>query len=209
MYVSLLNYSPSFQVIDFDGPSLVVLPSPLLEEVSEIEIKVYGKGETFHLDKAYKTIVLYRSLDEVGSEKARQILKECFASLLPGGTLYVGANNRFGLSFLAGVKEEGQELFANVEKANLFSRQRLQKAIKEAGFEDIFFYYPFPSLDRGLTVYSDDNLPSSGSLTNVSGALGQDRYVFFSEEKAFNAEGGSEDFPLIANSFLVMGRKRA
>ena len=196
----LLLYSPSFQLCECSGPTLVVLPAGVSPELPQVE--VIEEGELSSCQKTYQTIVLYKTLDGKTEEKVALILKKVRSLLSADGTLYVGADNRFGLSYLSGVAPTSG-LFKGVEDGSLFSHNRLEKTLLEAGFGPLSFYYPFPSLDKGYTVFSDAYLPYPGQLNEVSVKLAQDRYVLFDEEKAYNAKAGMDDFPYVANSFFV------
>ena len=148
-------------------------------------------------------------------KKARSYLKE-------DGTLILAIENKYGLKYWAGTAEDHTgEYFDGVtgyprgQKSSLlasirtFSRKHLKDLIREAGFENSFFYYPFPDYKLPTEIYSEEKLPSPGSLQGMAPSFALERLVLFDEEKAADSllsDGMYADF---ANSYLVFcGRKK-
>lgn len=136
-----------------------------------------------------------------------QILKK---HLAPGGKIVIAIENRLGLKYFAGCKEDhlGQ-YFAGImgykpgDGVKTFSKKTLSELLSQEGLY-YKFYYPYPDYKLPHTIYSDDKLPSVGDLNTNLRNFDDDRMVLFDEEKAYNAlieEGLFQDY---ANSFIIM-----
>ena len=55
-----------------------------------------------------------------------------------------------------------------------------------------------------MTIYSDEYLPETGELRNITTPYDRERYELFDEEIAYDEICREGQFPLFANSFLVM-----
>ena len=162
-------------------------------------------GEIASIEGPYDTVVCYGIFDGVGEEERHDRLVRVLSLLKKHGRFYLAAENRFGLSFLAGVNPGKQGLYEGLEQGLYYSRQELLSEAKECGLDEVRLLYPVPDYRRCISVYSDDHLPGKGDIRNLTAALGEERYVVFDEEKAFDHAGKA--FPDIANSFLLEGRK--
>lgn len=125
--------------------------------------------------------------------------------LAPGGMLVVADANRFGLKYWAGCAEEyGGKFFAGLEgSAEGFGRSGYEKALREAGFTELRFYYPYPDHKFPHTVYSDEWLPQRGELADNLRNFDRDRLVVFDEQKVYNSLLEEGMFSRMANSFLI------
>jgi hypothetical protein len=131
--------------------------------------------------------------------------------LKPGGKLIVAIENKYGLKYWAGAREDhtgrnfdGIEGYHDVEKVRTFSRNMLEKLLKEAGFGNNQFYYPLPDYKLPLEVYSGDYLPGKGALREMSPSYDQNRMAYFNEVAAFDSICEDGLFEQFANSFLVI-----
>lgn len=131
--------------------------------------------------------------------------------LAPGGRLVIAIENKYGLKYFAGCREDhlgayfaGIENYAEGGGARTFSRPGLEKIFGDCGIPEYHFYYPYPDYKFTMALYSDEYLPGQGELSNNICNYDRDRMVLFDEKNAF--DGLAEDglFPLFANSFLVV-----
>ena len=88
-------------------------------------------------------ILIHRSRFSICSRKAREYLK-------PGRQLIIAIENKYGLKYWAGAKEDhtgvefdGIQNYSGVNRVRTFSRALLTRLLCEAGFKDNDFYYPF------------------------------------------------------------------
>lgn len=138
------------------------------------------------------------------------MLRRAKAYLKPGGTLIVAIENRFGIKYWSGAKEDhtwkafdGIQGYAGVDRVRTFSRKGLEKLILNSGFQTCEFYYPLPDYKLPLMIYSEFNIPKQYPVSGNTPNYDCERYILFNEEKAMNdliQDGSFEDF---ANSFLV------
>ena len=135
--------------------------------------------------------------------KARNYLK-------PGGKLIIAIENKYGIKYWAGATEDhtgkpfdGIVGYDGVERVRTFSRDGLEKLMKEAGCTDIQFYYPLPDYKLPLEVYSEKWLPKHYPVSGNTPNYDRDRMDLFNEEKAMNELIAEGKFTQFANSFLV------
>ncbi len=136
-------------------------------------------------------------------DKINELLNE-------NGKIIIAIENRFGLKYFAGCKEdhvdlfyEGIEGYHRTKGVKTFNKFEINELLKVAGFKDIKFYYPYPDYKLPTTIYSDEYLPKIGELNNNIRNFDSNRYVMFDETKAFDGIIQSEMFPEFSNSFLI------
>ena len=131
--------------------------------------------------------------------------------LAPGGRMVIAIENKYGLKYFAGCKEDhlgtyfsGIEDYAEGGGVRTFSKNGLEKIFRTCGVEKYSFYYPYPDYKFMTTVFSDDRLPQKGELSNNMRNFDRDRMVLFDEKSAY--DGLIEDgmFPDFSNSFVVI-----
>ncbi len=130
------------------------------------------------------------------------------------GKIVIAIENRMGLKYLAGCKEdhtgsyfEGIEGYARTSSAKTFSKTQLTNIIEDAGFKEYKFYYPYPDYKFPKVIYSDEWLPKIGELQDNSCSLDTERLSLFNESLAYDELIRSGDFPYFSNSFLVVLKK--
>lgn len=137
-------------------------------------------------------------------EKARSYLK-------PNGKLLLAIENKFGMKYWAGAREDHTSNFfdgilgyPNDKGIQTFGKHELESLLKESGFNNAYFYYPVPDYKLPKVIYSDGYLPKADDLFDVySPNFDQDRIALFSEREAFKNVIKNEQFSFFANSFLV------
>ena len=138
--------------------------------------------------------------------------------LKPGGHLILAIENKFGIKYWAGAKEDHTgRAFDSIEDyphdtgVRTFGRTELEKLLKDTGFDETTFYYPFPDYKMPVDIYSDSYMPGAdGTLSSdlfPTPAPDQEREYLFDEFRALKALGESDLFNSFANSFLVFARK--
>ncbi len=130
--------------------------------------------------------------------------------LAPGGKLVVAIENKYGLKYFAGCKEdhtgryyEGIEGYTQSGGVKTFSQEGLLKTLQRAGLQSKF-YYPYPDYKLPHTIYSDEYLPKAGELTTNIRNFDADRVVTFDEAKVFDSLIEEGLFPHYSNSFLII-----
>ncbi len=88
--------------------------------------------------------------------------------------MLVAIENQYGLKYWCGMPEdhvgipfEGINQYRDVERGvRTFSKTALDTLIKESGFHNTYFYYPYPDYKLPTVIYSQDVLPSKKDTVN-------------------------------------------
>ncbi len=167
------------------------------------------------LTKKYDYITLIGVLEYAASYIASNKPYEEFLSIIkthlkPSGRLIIAIENKYGLKYWAGCREDhlatfmsGLEGYKDTDGVKTFSRGGLSKLLDSVGLADTEFYYPYPDYKLPLSVYSDDYLPAKGSLNNNFRNFDNDRMLLFDETRVFDNLIDDGLFPEFSNSFLV------
>ncbi len=133
--------------------------------------------------------------------------------LVENGTLIIAIENRFGLKYFAGCREDHTgKLFQSIEgypKKNsviTLSKHELTEILKQAGFIIESWYYPHPDYKLPQEIFSDSYLPSNNHILPNVKSFDFERLQLFSEAKAWQSIIKNRVFPFFANSFLVFAR---
>ncbi len=131
--------------------------------------------------------------------------------LKEGGKILLAIENRFGLKYFAGCREDHLgEVFTGIEgysydtKVRTFNRNEMIQLLEENGFLQYEFYYPYSDYKLPHTIYSDKYLPKSGELIDNMRNFDMDRWVLFDETKAFQSIISSGMFREFSNSFFII-----
>ncbi len=166
----------------------------------------------------YDWIILTGVLEYAGSyvESADpyvSLLKLMKKHLKPGGNMATAIENRLGLKYFAGCREDhvsryfaGIEGYTGHEPAITFSKGRLRRIFEKAGFprEQLSFYYPYPDYKFMKELYSDRRLPFRGELYDNLRNFDADRLLLFDEGRAFDSIISDGLFAEFSNSFMVI-----
>lgn len=147
----------------------------------------------------------------IGGEKPYHgFLTTVMDHLRPGGKLLLAIENKFGLKYWAGCREdhvgayfEGLEGYRHTEGVRTFTRPELMRIMEECGYDNYKFYYPYPDYKLPVVVYSDEYLPRSGELNRNICNFDRSRLVLMDEGKVFDQILKDGLFPLYSNSFFV------
>ncbi len=128
-----------------------------------------------------------------------------------GGTLAIAIENKFGLKYFAGCREdhlgtffEGLEGYPNGGSARTFTKPGFEKLFHRMGITDYSFYYPYPDYKFATTIYSDKRLPKVGELTENLRNYDRNRMGLFDEKAVFDQAIEDGEFPLFSNSYLIL-----
>ncbi len=186
-------------------------------DFTNIEIKV-GNLEDIEPDlkDEYDYIFLIGVLEYAGSYISKPegdpylaMLNMLIPHLAQGGEIVVAIENKYGMKYLAGCREDhtgklydGIEGYLDKPGVKTFSKNGLMELAKDAGLLTEF-YYPYPDYKLPSIIFSDKRLPHVGELTERSRNFDSDRFIAFDEAKAFDEAIREERFPDVSNSFLV------
>ena len=130
----------------------------------------------------------------------------------PGGRMVIAIENKFGLKYFAGCKEDHTgKYFDGIEdyptgegSARTFSRKGLENIMEKCGVKEYSFYYPYPDYKFPTTVFSDKKLPKVGELYQNIRNFDRDRVMLFDEQKAFDMIIRDGAFSQYSNSYMVI-----
>lgn len=161
------------------------------KDESNLEV-VFGDYKTIldSRDEKYDLITL------IGGEYDYSSVLPYFKNKLRGdGRIVIAVDNRLGLKYMAGCSSDG---------SYMVTKSMLESALKQSGFSDYEFYYPYPDYRLPSAVFSDDHLPSKGELLRSFRYSDKDKYSFFDESKVYDDILSEGSFPTFSNSFLVV-----
>ncbi|MDY5541124.1 MAG: class I SAM-dependent methyltransferase [Lachnospiraceae bacterium] len=188
------------------------------QEADNLTIYI-GNFEDFVPERKYDYITLIGVLEYCASyihteNPYRDMLKKVRSYLKPDGQLIIAIENKFGMKYWAGAKEdhtgryfEGMEDYCNTSGVRTFTKIGLQRLLQKSGYGHLHFYYPQPDYKMPLTIYSDQYMPKAGDLRNITFTYDQDRMQLFREEAAYDSLCRDDMFGYFANSFLVFAGK--
>ncbi len=168
------------------------------------------------LDKDYDYVCLIGVFEYgqgyMGSEKPyHDFLNILKKHVKRNGRLVIAIENKFGLKYFAGCKEDHTgEYFSGIENyaagggVRTFTRNGLEKIMKECGVKKYHFYYPYPDYKFPTTIFSDKRLPKKGELSNNLRNFDRDRMMLFDEKNAFDGIVEDDLFWLYSNSYMVI-----
>ena len=169
-----------------------------------------------HIEEEYDYITLIGVLEYAssyinGNNPYENFLKTVKKHLKPNGKVIIAIENKFGLKYWAGCKEdhlekyfESLESYSNTKGVRTFSKAELEKMSEKAGFKESRFYYPYPDYKLPLMLFSDQYLPSKGELCDNIKNYDQERMQFFDEEKVYDNIIDNGMYPFFSNSYLLI-----
>lgn len=170
------------------------------------------KGLTEKYDYITLIGVLEYAASYINAEKPyHQFLEILKKHLAPGGKIVIAIENRLGMKYFAGCKEDHLgEYFGGImgytqeSGVKTFSKGKITELLDETGYTDKKFYYPYPDYKLAHTIYSDEKLPGIGDLNTNLRNFDADRLVLFDETRAFDSIIEEGMFPEYSNSFLIV-----
>ncbi len=131
--------------------------------------------------------------------------------LKPGGHIAIAIENKFGLKYWAGCREDhlgtyfgGIEDYPEGGVVRTFTRDGLLAIARRCGFSEMQMYYPYPDYKFMTTLYSDRRLPNHGELSNNMRNFDRDRLQLFDEKRVFDTVLKEGQFPLFSNSYMLL-----
>jgi len=183
-----------------------------------IEI-IVGNLNDIVLDTKFDYVTLIGVLEYAarftpGKEPFKIFLDNIKQYLKDDGTLLIAIENKFGLKYWAGAREDHTgKFFESIEgyspytQIRTFGKIELEELLRSVGFKFLNFYYPMPDYKLPKVIYSDSYLPKINDFFDIySPNLDRDRCVLFDERKVFKNIIENKQFPFFANSFLVEAR---
>lgn len=187
------------------------------QEADNITIKVGNFQEVEqHLEKKYDVITLIGVFEYacsyIDSEQPyAEFLEIIKKHLTKDGRLILAIENKFGLKYWAGSREDhtgkffdGLEGYIDTDsKVRTFSKEALKKIITDAGYGKAEFYYPFPDYKFPVQIFSDEYLPREDDLNIGLDTFDNTRMMLFNENRVYANLLKEKKFDFFANSFFI------
>lgn len=171
-------------------------------------------AENLHTEYDYITLIGVFEYAETyipGEHSADELLKKLKTLLAPGGKIIIAIENQLGLKYFAGCKEdhvglffEGIENYTTTHGVRTYSKKKISDILRDNGFYNLAFYYPYPDYKLPSRIYSDSMLPQASELIDNARNFDASRMVLFDESKAWTTIIEAGLFPEFSNSFLIV-----
>ena len=188
-----------------------------LKDADNVTIKIGNfKDIESSLDEDYDAIFLIGVFEYAygymnTKDPYGDFLKILLKHLKKDGRMVIAIENRFGLKYFAGCREdhagrffEGLEGYPGNGSAKTFTRNVLEKIMGDCGVTDYSFYYPYPDYKFPHTIFSDAILPKKGELHDNIRNFDRDRLILMDEGKVYDSILDDGNYPLFANSYMVV-----
>lgn len=169
-----------------------------------------------HLEDRYDLITLigvleYASSYIEGEDPYRDFIKTIKKHLKPEGRIIIAIENRFGLKYFEGAREDhtgrffdGLEGYPESKGVRTFSKPELEKMAEDAGFKDRTFFYPYPDYKLPLMIFSDNRLPKAGELRSNIRNYDSEKMSLFDQGAVFDGIIESGQFDFFSNSYVCI-----
>lgn len=169
-----------------------------------------------HLEEKFDYITLIGVFEYAASyidstSPYEDFLKIICKHLKPNGKIIMAIENKLGLKYWAGCKEDhtgqfylGLNNYEGVNTVKTFSKTELEDMFNKFELNNIEFYYPYPDYKLPMRIYSDAQLPKEGELNMNMRNFDNDRLILFDEAKVYDSLIKEGVFPTISNSFLIL-----
>lgn len=181
---------------------------------------VIGNFEDIQIDEKFDYVTLIGVLEYSiyyikSNNPFVDMLKRARSYLKPGGTLIIAIENKYGIKYWAGAREDhtgnladGLMGYQGVDRVRTFSKEGLETLIAEAGLASPEFFYPLPDYKLPMEIYSQKYLPKTYPIIGNTPNYDRDRYSYFDEEIVMNELIRDGKFEMFANSYLVFCERR-
>lgn len=180
---------------------------------------VVGNFKDIVLEEKFDYVTLIGVLEYasqyMGTESPYEdMLKKIQTYLKPGGKIIIAIENKMGLKYLNGAKEDhvgkrfaGMEDYRYISGVRTFSRQEMAEMLQNCGIEDFCFYYPMPDYKLPDTVYSDSYMPRKGDVRIWNTNYDTTRIALYNDGIMADQVCGDKMFGYFANSFFVVANE--
>ena len=177
---------------------------------------IVGNLNDIEFSQKFDYITLIGVLEYAGSftdtkEPYKDFLIQIKKYLKPDGKLIIAIENRYGLKYFAGAREDHTGKFFDSitgyidnSRVRTFGKAELESLLENSGFKKQAFYYPHPDYKMPLEIYSEGYLPQKDTMLSKSPNFDYDRYELISETETFKGIIENGLYEYFANSFLLI-----
>lgn len=185
------------------------------KQYNNLEIYVANLND-IKFNQKFDYITLNGVLEYAGSftktdEPYKDFLKQIKQYLKPDGKLIIAIENRYGLKYFSGAKEDhtakvfdGITGYLGNDTVRTFGKKELETLLSESGYTNQNFYYPHPDYKMPMEIYSEDWLPSATTLLSPAPNYDYEKYELFDTPEAFKGIIENGQYEFFANSFLII-----
>lgn len=180
-------------------------------KVSKVDVQTLEKKD----GEKYDYIVAAGILERVKSLTA--LLAKIYSMLKPCGRLLIGAENRLGIRYFCGDKDnfthhvlDGIDNYRRVSwkgkelaGGRLYAKSELKALFTEAGFCNLKFYSVMPCLVRPQMIISESYLPKEPIEVRIFPQYNSPQTIYLEEEKLYQTLMDNNMFHQMANAFLI------
>ncbi len=148
-----------------------------------------------------------------GEDPYKEMLIKAKKFLKRDGTLIIAIENKFGLKYWAGYREDhtsnffdGLEEYPNSDGIATFSKLELTELLSESGFLDLKFYYPMPDYKFATQIFSDEYINFIDEMNGDFPNFDRDRIQLFNQSAVLKNVSKNGMFDFFSNSFLVFAK---
>ena len=182
---------------------------------SNIEI-VVGGLQDFVTEQKFDYVTVIGVLEYAGKfyggkDPYKSFLSRIKEFLKPDGTLLLAIENKIGIKYLCGAKEDHTERtfesihnYPYTDGVRTFSKKELTNLLNISGFNGLEWYYPLPDYKLPQQIFSDDMLPHDPNLIWNLFPKGSHGKYMMSEKRLAKTFTDAGLFGEFANSFLVI-----
>ncbi len=185
------------------------------KEHENLEI-IVGNLNDIEFEQKFDYITLNGVLEYAGAftqsdEPYKDFLIKVKSMLKPKGKLIIAIENRYGLKYFAGAKEDhtakefdGITGYIGNKSVRTFGKVEIEELLRESGLVQQTFYYPHPDYKMPMEIYSEEWLPNADTLLSPAPNFDHERFEYFNETEAFKGIIENRQFEFFANSFLIV-----
>lgn len=177
---------------------------------------IVGNLNDISFEEKFDYITLIGVLEYAGSftktaQPYHDFLTQIKKFLKPDGKLIIAIENRYGLKYFTGAKEDhtakvfdGITGYINNDSVRTFGKKELETLLTQSGYPSQEFYYPHPDYKMPLEIYSSEHLPNSRESLSPAPNFDYDKFEFFNPSDAYKGIIDNQQYEFFANSFLVV-----
>lgn len=136
-------------------------------------------------------------------EEGPALLEEWSKRLYPGGTIIIGADNRYGLRNFCGDETGMDSRDDSMNREGRFSKLELEKMIKDADLPNYKFFYPVPDMRMPQMIFTDEYMNGINTRERLNDYNYHDHPMRVMEHRLFGdvIDGGA--LPFMSDSYIV------
>lgn len=177
---------------------------------------IVGNFQDIKLEKKFDYITLigvleYAALYIDDESPYKKMLLKIRKLLKPNGKIIIAIENKMGLKYLNGAKEDhvgyrfaGIEDYRFYKNVRTFSKPELLNLLIECNLDKTTFYYPIQDYKLPDTIYSDRYLPKAGSIRTWGMNYSETRIALYNDAIMADQICRDQMFHYFSNSFLVV-----